>query len=294
MKTEQQERMGKKVPTKDKKSIQVEEKLKKDVKEKKPEAKAPERLKTKEIKAAEVTSPKAKGKKETALAVREKIDHKDQFAFCRYMIDMFAHGNLYTGSYPPLFLKQIPAIPAVLPAAEVGKLNVTATKKVEKGKKVVREKKAIPQVIRKEEERKKVTAEKKGIPEIKKKEVGEEKKRIHEKKDVSDTQAKGKKEEKRKTPERTILSVVKKADTKEAISIKDLKKPAKTPASPKPVSVKVAAPDWSKKGAHVKESAKVPKKHVHVKKSEPDKKEKSIEIAKLPKKAVYANKTGKT
>ncbi|ETE64808.1 Triadin [Ophiophagus hannah] len=59
----------------DKKSIQVEEKLKKDVKEKKPEAKAPERLKTKEIKAPEVT-PKAKEKKETALAVREKIDHK--------------------------------------------------------------------------------------------------------------------------------------------------------------------------------------------------------------------------
>lgn len=60
----------------DKKSIQVEEKIKKDVKEKKPEAKAPERLKTKEIKAAEVTTPKAKGKKETALAVSKKIDHE--------------------------------------------------------------------------------------------------------------------------------------------------------------------------------------------------------------------------
>ncbi|XP_070621933.1 triadin-like [Erythrolamprus reginae] len=211
MKTEQQERMGEKVVTKDKKSIQVEEKIKKDVKEKKPEAKAPERLKTKEIKAPEVTSPKPKEKKETALAVREKVDHQDQFAFCRYMIDMFAHGNLYTGSLPPQFLEQTSTITALLPAAEVGKLNVTATKKVEKGKKVVQEKKAIPQVIRKEEERKKVTAEKKDIPEMKKKEVKEIKKIIHEKKYVSDIQAKGLKEEKRKTPERTMPPIVKKA-----------------------------------------------------------------------------------
>ncbi|XP_025020116.1 triadin [Python bivittatus] len=82
---------------KDKKSSQVEEKIKKDVKGKKTETKAPERLKPKEIKAEEVTLPKAKEKKETALVVREKLDQKDQFAFCRYMIDMFAHGNMYTG-----------------------------------------------------------------------------------------------------------------------------------------------------------------------------------------------------
>ncbi|KAJ6655232.1 hypothetical protein lerEdw1_005576 [Lerista edwardsae] len=101
IKPEQQEKIEKKLPPKEKETIKVEEKAKKDMKEPKLESKAPERKKHKEVKAEEVapTKAKAKMKEETALAVREKSEMKDQYAFCRYMIDIFAHGDLYTGSF---------------------------------------------------------------------------------------------------------------------------------------------------------------------------------------------------
>ncbi|XP_034965098.1 triadin isoform X6 [Zootoca vivipara] len=230
---------------KDKKSIKVEDKAKKDVKERKPEPKAPERVKHKETKAEVVAPAKVKAKEETALVVTEKSEKKDQYAFCRYMIDMFSHGDLYTGPPPHLWFPQTPAMTPAIPAVEVGKPNVTTTKpiKEEKAKKVVQQKKAIPEIKTKEvEEKKKVTHEKKVIPEIKKKVKKEERKKAHEK---------------------TAVPEVKKADKKEAVLTKDLKKPAKAPAA-QPASVKVAAPEPHKKEKPV-ETAKLPKKDVPVK-----------------------------
>ncbi|XP_077782162.1 triadin isoform X13 [Podarcis muralis] len=255
------------LPPKDKKSIKVEDKAKKDVKERKPEPKAPEKVKHKETKAEAVAPAKAKAKEETALVVTEKSEKKDQYAFCRYMIDMFSHGDLYTGPPPHLWFPQTPAMTPAIPDVEVGKPNVTTTKpiKEEKAKKVVQQKKAIPEVKTKEvEEKKKVTHEKKVIPEIKKKEVEKEKEVVtHEKKVVSEIKPKEKKEERKKAPEKTAVPEVKKADKKEAVLTKDLKKPAKAPAA-QPASVKVAAPEPHKKEKPV-ETAKLPKKDLPVK-----------------------------
>ncbi|XP_060631194.2 triadin isoform X1 [Anolis sagrei] len=129
VKTEQQEKTEKKVAPKDKKSIKVEEKAKKDVKERKPETKAPESVKHKEtkIKEAAPEKAKAKAKEEVSLQLAEKSDTKDQYAFCRYMIDMFAHGDLYTGPTPQLFLPQTPAISPGIPAS-AGKFNFLSSK----------------------------------------------------------------------------------------------------------------------------------------------------------------------
>ncbi|XP_034965111.1 triadin isoform X17 [Zootoca vivipara] len=193
--------------------------------------------------------PKEKPAKEEKPKKKAVPSPKDQYAFCRYMIDMFSHGDLYTGPPPHLWFPQTPAMTPAIPAVEVGKPNVTTTKpiKEEKAKKVVQQKKAIPEIKTKEvEEKKKVTHEKKVIPEIKKKVKKEERKKAHEK---------------------TAVPEVKKADKKEAVLTKDLKKPAKAPAA-QPASVKVAAP--------------VAKKSI----AEPHKKEKPVETAKLPKKDV--------
>ncbi|XP_061479719.1 triadin isoform X3 [Rhineura floridana] len=277
VKPEWQEKTGGKVAPKDKKTTGVEDEAKKDVKERKQESKAPERAKHKETKAEEVAPAKAKvkAKEETALVVTDKSDEKDQYAFCRYMIDMFAHGDLYTGPPPSyLFLPQTPAMTPAIPAAEVGKPNVTATKliKDEKRKKVVQEKKAIPEIKMKEvEEGKKITHEKKVVHEVKKKDVVEEKKVTHAKKAVSEIKAQGKKEERTKVPEKTAVPEVKKAD-KKAVLTKDLKKPAKAPAA-QPASVKEVAPV---------SRISVADKHA----AEPHKKEKPVETAKLPKKDV--------
>ncbi|XP_048347831.1 triadin isoform X49 [Sphaerodactylus townsendi] len=229
----EQEKIEKKLPPKEKKSIKVEEKAKKDVKEGKPEPKASEREKYKEAKVEKMTAPpKAKAKEETALMLQEKSEKKDQYAFCRYMIDMFAHGDFYTGPAPHLFLPQTPGMTPAMPDAEVGKPNVTATKaiKEEKRKKVIQEKKAISEVKKKEvekekkvihekkiipdtkkkDEKKKVTHEKKIIPEIKKKETEEEKKIIHAKKLIPEIKKKEVEEEKKVIHEKKIIPGIKK------------------------------------------------------------------------------------
>ncbi|XP_048347769.1 triadin isoform X42 [Sphaerodactylus townsendi] len=228
----EQEKIEKKLPPKEKKSIKVEEKAKKDVKEGKPEPKASEREKYKEAKVEKMTAPpKAKAKEETALMLQEKSEKKDQYAFCRYMIDMFAHGDFYTGPAPHLFLPQTPGMTPAMPDAEVGKPNVTATKaiKEEKRKKVIQEKKAISEVKKKEvekekkvihekkiipdtkkkDEKKKVTHEKKIIPEIKKKETEEEKKIIHAKKLIPEIK-KTVEDEKKVTQQKKIIPEIKK------------------------------------------------------------------------------------
>ncbi|XP_048347713.1 triadin isoform X36 [Sphaerodactylus townsendi] len=234
----EQEKIEKKLPPKEKKSIKVEEKAKKDVKEGKPEPKASEREKYKEAKVEKMTAPpKAKAKEETALMLQEKSEKKDQYAFCRYMIDMFAHGDFYTGPAPHLFLPQTPGMTPAMPDAEVGKPNVTATKaiKEEKRKKVIQEKKAISEVKKKEvekekkvihekkiipdtkkkDEKKKVTHEKKIIPEIKKKETEEEKKIIHAKKLIPEIKKKEVEEEKKVIHEKKIIPGIKKKEVEE-------------------------------------------------------------------------------
>lgn len=61
----------------DKKSVKVEEKAKKDVKERKPEPKASERVKHKEAAVERMTAPpKAKAKEETARMLQEKSEKK--------------------------------------------------------------------------------------------------------------------------------------------------------------------------------------------------------------------------
>ncbi|KAF6365534.1 triadin [Rhinolophus ferrumequinum] len=78
----------KKAKTKEK----TEEKTKKELKVGKQEKVKQTAAKTKE---AQKTSPKAKEKDEKEPAAVSK--HEDQYAFCRYMIDMFVHGDLKPG-----------------------------------------------------------------------------------------------------------------------------------------------------------------------------------------------------
>ncbi|XP_030303411.1 triadin [Calypte anna] len=80
------------------KSTKVEAKAKKEVKDGKEEAKT-EKAKQAETKTTEVGLIKAKTKvkEEKALQTITKSEKKDQYAFCRYVIDMFAQGDFYPG-----------------------------------------------------------------------------------------------------------------------------------------------------------------------------------------------------
>ncbi|PKU43441.1 hypothetical protein llap_6250 [Limosa lapponica baueri] len=79
------------------KSAKVEAKVKKEVKDGKGEAKMTEKIKQTETKTTEVGLIKAKPKvkEEKALQTVTKSEKKDQYAFCRYVIDMFAQGDFY-------------------------------------------------------------------------------------------------------------------------------------------------------------------------------------------------------
>ncbi|XP_027704381.1 triadin [Vombatus ursinus] len=90
------------------KSSKAEEKSKKEVKSGKPEKVKQADAKAKKV---EKTPAKPKGKEEKGTAAVSKKEQKDQFAFCRYMIDMFAQGDLKPG--------QSPAIPPLLPVGQV-------------------------------------------------------------------------------------------------------------------------------------------------------------------------------
>ncbi|XP_012890562.1 PREDICTED: triadin [Dipodomys ordii] len=87
MKTTQEE---KKAKAKEK----TEEKTKKEVKGGKQEKGKQAAAKVKEVPK---TPPKAKEKEDKEAAAVSKHDQKDQYAFCRYMIDMFVHGDLKPG-----------------------------------------------------------------------------------------------------------------------------------------------------------------------------------------------------
>ncbi|NXM84704.1 TRDN protein, partial [Oenanthe oenanthe] len=101
-KPEKPEKQEKKAPSKEEKKVKstkVEAKVKKEVKGGKGEAKTAEKVKKAETKATEtgLIKAKTKVKEEKALQTVTKSDKKDQYAFCRYVIDMFAQGDFYPG-----------------------------------------------------------------------------------------------------------------------------------------------------------------------------------------------------
>ncbi|XP_057265395.1 triadin isoform X2 [Pezoporus wallicus] len=101
-KPERHEKAEKKPPPKEEKKVKstkVESKVKKDLKDGKAEAKMTEKVKQAETKTTEVGLIKAKPKvkEEKALQTVTKSEKKDQYAFCRYVIDMFAQGDFYPG-----------------------------------------------------------------------------------------------------------------------------------------------------------------------------------------------------
>ncbi|KFP52555.1 Triadin, partial [Cathartes aura] len=101
-KPEKPEKHEKKTPSKEEKKVKstkVEAKVKKEVKDGKGEAKMAEKVKQAETKTTEVGLIKAKPKvkEEKALQTVTKSEKKDQYAFCRYVIDMFAQGDFYPG-----------------------------------------------------------------------------------------------------------------------------------------------------------------------------------------------------
>ncbi|KFP21269.1 Triadin, partial [Egretta garzetta] len=101
-KPEKSEKHEKKAPSKEEKKVKstkVDTKVKKEVKDGKGEAKMTEKVKQAETKTTEVGLIKAKPKvkEEKALQTVTKSEKKDQYAFCRYVIDMFAQGDFYPG-----------------------------------------------------------------------------------------------------------------------------------------------------------------------------------------------------
>ncbi|KFO73484.1 Triadin, partial [Cuculus canorus] len=101
-KPEKPEKTEKKAPSKEEKKVKstkVEAKVKREVKDGKGDAKTPEKVKQTETKTTEVGLIKAKPKvkEDRALQTVTKSEKKDQYAFCRYVIDMFAQGDFYPG-----------------------------------------------------------------------------------------------------------------------------------------------------------------------------------------------------
>ncbi|KAM3675665.1 triadin isoform 18-T18 [Ammospiza maritima maritima] len=194
---ERHEKTEKKTPPKEEKKVKstkVEAKVKKEVKDGKGEAKMAEKVKQAETKTTEtgLIKAKTKVKEEKALQTVTKSDKKDQYAFCRYVIDMFAQGDFYPGAghkefAPPRLLLE--HSPRKKPAA------------IEEEKSVV-----VPREVKKRKEEKKKSDEKKTMTETKVKEKTGKKEKAHEKISV---------------PE------IKKADKKEAAVSKELKKPHK-------------------------------------------------------------------
>ncbi|XP_019330146.1 PREDICTED: triadin [Aptenodytes forsteri] len=128
-KPERHEKAEKKPPPKEEKKVKstkVEAKVKKEAKDGKGEAKTTEKVKQTETKTTEIGLIKAKPKikEEKALQTVTKSEKKDQYAFCRYVIDMFAQGDFYPGHnemVPPHLLLE--HSPRKKPAAIEGKFE---------------------------------------------------------------------------------------------------------------------------------------------------------------------------
>ncbi|XP_026700329.1 triadin-like [Athene cunicularia] len=165
-KPERHVKAEKKPPPKEEKKVKstkVEIKVKKEVKDGKGEAKTTEKVKQAETKTTEVGLIKAKPKvkEEKALQTVTKSEKKDQYAFCRYVIDMFAQGDFYPGHKelvpPPLLLEHSP------------RKKPLAIEERREEKKKTDAKKAMTETKKKEKEGKKEKAhEKTAAPKIKK------------------------------------------------------------------------------------------------------------------------------
>ncbi|KAM6126885.1 LOW QUALITY PROTEIN: triadin [Pterocles gutturalis] len=230
-KPERHEKDEKKSPLKEEKKVKstkVEAKVKKEVmKDGKGEAKTAEKVKQAETKTTEVGLIKAKPKvkEEKALQTVTKSEKKDQYAFCRYVIDMFAQGNFYPGHkemVPPRLLLE--HSPRKKPAAIEEEKSIVVAREVKKRK--------------------------------------EEKKKVDVKRATTETKKKEKEGKKEKAHEKTAVPEIKKEDKKEAAVSKELKKPTKAPAA-KPATKKAAAPEPYKK-EKIMETAKTAKKEVKV------------------------------
>ncbi|XP_074224520.1 triadin isoform X11 [Camelus bactrianus] len=141
----------KKAKTKEK----TDEKTKKEVKGAKQEKVKQTAAKVKEA------SPKPKEKEKDAVAL-SRHEQKDQYAFCRYMIDIFVHGDLKPG--------QSPAIPPPLPTQQASRPPpASPTLEEKEGEKQKAEKKVTPEMKKKEKEDVKKKPEKETVVDVKKK-----------------------------------------------------------------------------------------------------------------------------
>ncbi|XP_054425885.1 triadin isoform X14 [Pteronotus mesoamericanus] len=136
----------------------TEEKTKKELKGGKQE-KVKQTAKVKEV---QKIPPKPKAKDEKDEKAVSKHEQKDQYAFCRYMIDMFVHGDLKPG--------QSPAIPPPLPTEQVSRTTPASPALEEKeGEKKKAEKKVTSETKKKEKEDVKKKTEKETTTDVKKK-----------------------------------------------------------------------------------------------------------------------------
>uniref|UniRef100_A0A452T0W7 Triadin n=1 Tax=Ursus maritimus TaxID=29073 RepID=A0A452T0W7_URSMA len=109
-KIEKKEKPETKTVAKEERKAKAEEKIKKEVKGGKQEKVKPTAAKVKEV---QKTPPKPKEKEGKETVAVSKHEQKDQYAFCRYMIDMFVHGDLKPG--------QSPALPPPLPTEQASR-----------------------------------------------------------------------------------------------------------------------------------------------------------------------------
>ncbi|XP_066229418.1 triadin isoform X2 [Saccopteryx leptura] len=267
-KIEKKEKAETKTVTKEEKKTKTkektEEKTKKELKGGKQEKVKQTAAKGKE---AQKTSPKPKEKDEKETAAASKHEQKDQYAFCRYMIDMFVHGDLKPG--------QSPAIPPPLPTKQASRPTPASSALEEK-----------------EGEKKK--AEKKVTAETKKKEKEDVKKKT-DKETVIDV----KKKEQRKTPEtkQGAMKVTSQAAAKKDEKKEDSKK-TKTPAEEQPKGKK-----QEKKEKHAEPAKPLKRQHpetdrakevgaASTKKAVPGKKEEKT--TKTVEQEIRKEKSGKT
>ncbi|XP_055247713.1 triadin isoform X37 [Gorilla gorilla gorilla] len=270
-KIEKKEKPETKTVAKDQKKAKTaeksEEKTKKEVKGGKQEKVKQTAAKVKEV---QKTPSKPKEKEDKEKAAVSKHEQKDQYAFCRYMIDIFVHGDLKPG--------QSPAIPPPLPTEQASRPTP-----------------ASPALEEKEGEKKK--AEKKVTSETKKKAEKEDVKKKSEKETAIDVEKKepGKASETKQGTVKIAAQAAAKKDEKKEDS-KKTKKPAEV-EQPK-------GKKQEKKEKHV-EPAKSPKKEhseterakeeigaVSSKKAVPGKKEEKT--TKTVEQEIRKEKSGKT
>ncbi|XP_045355410.1 triadin isoform X1 [Leopardus geoffroyi] len=162
-KIEKKEKPETKTVAKEERKTKTEEKIKKEVKGGKQEKVKQTAAKVKEVQRP---SPKPKEKEGKETAAVSKHEQKDQYAFCRYMIDMFVRGDLKPG--------QSPAVPPPLPterASSPTPASPTPEEKEEEKKKA--EKKVTSETKKKEKEAVKKKTDKETAVDVKKKRARE-------------------------------------------------------------------------------------------------------------------------